>query len=106
MAIAIYNKASEQRLFEITRVQLDELIDALEEEDEGDHDYYIDAAACDFLEGKIDAAVLSHLREALGSAGKATEPPVGALAAGPEEELPEVEDEDESGIEIVWREEK
>jgi hypothetical protein len=108
MPIVIYEKEPQRRLFEVTRAQLDQLIDALEEEDEHDHDYYIDAAVLDFLDGKVDAIVLGRLREALGAAGKATDPAaVGELlAAGDDDEVPPVEGEDESGIEILWREEK
>lgn len=65
MAIAIYEKVQGQRLFEINEEQLQSLIDALEEEDMGDRDYYIDAAVCDFLEGRVDADVVARLRAAL-----------------------------------------
>ena len=43
MPIAIYDKSSQRRLFEVTQQELQALIDVLEEEDEGDHDYYVDA---------------------------------------------------------------
>jgi hypothetical protein len=105
MAIVVYEKEKGHRLFELTRAQLDELKGALEEEGEGDHDYYVDAAVCDFLDGKVDQAVVGKLRAALGAAGKAIDPAVGELLAGDDEELPAVEREDESGIEILWRDE-
>lgn len=108
MAIIVYDKDSDRRLFEISRAQLDELKGALEEEGEGDHDYYVDAAVCDFLDGKVDAEVVAKLRGALGAAGKAAEPAVGDLLAadGDDDDPPEVEHEDETGIEILWREER
>lgn len=129
MAIAIYEKAQGQRLFEINEEQLQSLIDALEEEDVGDRDYYIDAAVCDFLEGRVDADVVARLRAALppgargagggqapqlngdGADGSAAEvmPEITQEldpeeAAAPLEDEGEGEDEDE-GIEIEWRRE-
>ena len=59
MAIVIYEKGTKRRLFEITPPQRDQLIDALEEEDAEDHDYYVDAAVCDFLDDKVDAPVVA-----------------------------------------------
>jgi len=118
MAIAIYDKASERRLFDITEEQLDQLAGVLEEEDERGHEYYVDAAVCDFLDGKIDAAVVEKLRAAL-PAGAANGAAPGAEAAGDDEEPPAIDESDEpddesddesddeiaTGIEIVWRSE-
>lgn len=127
MPIAIYEKGTDRRLFTITREQLDELVDALEEENEGDHDYYIDAAVCDFLDGKVDPGIVTRLREALAEAQRERD---NELADEDEDELDEgeededemaeleeeedydddeedeYEEDEETGIEIVWREEK
>jgi hypothetical protein len=127
MAIAIYEKRSGQRLFDLTEEQLDQIIDVLEEEDERDHDYWIDAAVCEFLDGKVDAEVVAKLRAAL-PAGAAPVPSEGdgIEVAGADEPLPAVEgagdgesdeeyEEDEEdaeaeeppgdGVTIVWRSE-
>lgn len=101
MAIWLYDKATQKRLFEITPAQRDQLVTALEEEDEGDHDYYLDAAVCEFLEGQIDDSLLGQLRALVGVAitddGEAIE------EADENEPPPPLEDEE--GIEIEWREE-
>ena len=108
MPIAIYDKSSQRRLFEVTQEELQALIDVLEEEDEGDHDYYVDAAVCDFLDGRVDAKVVQKLRDALGASGKqskaVTDP--GVEAAPDDDDLPELghdEDLEQDGIEIEWR---
>ena len=114
MPIAIYDKSTDRRLFEITEEQLQQLIDALEEEDAGDRDYFINAAACDFLEGEIDPEIVAHLRAALPPRS----PTGGARedhAAGTESETNDDEedddeeeyddDEEDEGIEIQWRRE-
>ena len=126
MPIAIYEKGTDRRLFTITREQLDEIVDALEEENEGDHDYYIDAAVCDFLDGKVDPVIVTRLREALAEVQREREDELDEdedeleEEEEDEDELAELdeeeEDEDEedefadddegTGIEIVWREEK
>jgi hypothetical protein len=103
MGFAIWNKGSNQRLMDITEAQRDQLIDALEEEDSQDHDYYIDSAVCDFLDGKVDAAVVARLREALGKPKSAAAAGEEVEAAGDDELPPEGYDEEE-GIEIEWRE--
>jgi hypothetical protein len=105
VAIALYDKASGKRLFEITAVQRDQLVDALEEEDTDDHDYYIDAAVCEFLDGKLDAPLLAKLRALLGIKGE-----IGAAGGEPletagEDELPPPMSDEDEGIEIEWREE-
>ncbi len=102
MPIALYDKAQNRRLFEITTEQRDQLVDALEEESSKDRDYYIDANVLDFLEGKVDAALLGKLRELVGA------PPA---AAGEVEvdadldDIPEVDGAEPPGLDIEWREE-
>ena len=108
MAIVLYDKAQNKRLFEITIAQRDQLVDALEEESATDRDYYIDAAVIDFLAGKVDEALLAKLRPLVGA------PPPEAEAereAGAEidseiDDVPEVADDmGNDGIDIEWREE-
>jgi hypothetical protein len=102
MAIFLYDKATDRRLFEITSAQRDQLVEALEEESSTDHDYYIDAAVCDFLEGRLDGLILSRLRELIGAAPL----PEGLEAAGDGDDPPPVEEpEEDRGLEIEWREE-
>ena len=105
MSIVIYEKESQRRLFEITEEQLEELIDALEEEDSGDHDYYVDAAVCDFLEGNVDALVIAKLREALGLPPAKGKGDGDVEAAGDDDELPEGGLSEDEGFEIEWRRE-
>ena len=97
MAIVLYDKTQNRKLFEITAAQRDQLIDALEEESTKDRDYYVDANVIDFLEGKVDEAVLARLRPLVGATVVA---PADVEAASDEEDLPEA-----SGLEIEWREE-
>ena len=53
----------------VTDEELDEIIDALEEETEDDQDYYVDANTLDYMEGlNVSANVLAMLKTAL--AGK------------------------------------
>ncbi len=104
MAIGIYEKSTGRRLFEVTPAQHTQLRGALEEDDVGDHDYYIDSAVCDYLEGRVDEEVIARLREALGPAGAKAALPSDVEAAGDDEPPPEM-DAEESGIEIEWREE-
>ncbi len=53
----------------VTDEELDEIIDALEEETEDDQDYYVDANTLDYMEGlNVSANVLALLKTAL--AGK------------------------------------
>ncbi len=101
MAIVLYDKAQNRRLFEISVAQRDQLIDALEEESATDHDYYVDAAVVDFLEGKVDEELLVKLRPLVGASPVA---PEGLVAASDDEELPEVAEES-AGLDIEWREE-
>jgi hypothetical protein len=101
MAIVLYDKAQNRKLFEITVEQRDQLVDALEEESATDRDYYLDAAVLDFLEGKVDDALLAKLRPLVGASPVATE---GLEAAGDDEDLPEVAEES-AGLDVEWREE-
>ena len=49
---------------------LGQLMDALEEEDTTDRDYFIDANTLDYLAGRgVDPAVLTVLRSAIGERG-------------------------------------
>lgn len=102
MAIVLYDKVQNRRLFPISLAQRDQLVDALEEESSKDHDYYVDANVLDFLEGKVDDALLAQLRPLVGAVASA---PGDVEAASDEEELPEVSGEEPSGLEIEWREE-
>jgi hypothetical protein len=102
MAIVLYDKAQNRKLFEITAAQRDQLIDALEEESTTDRDYYVDANVIDFLEGKVDEAVLAMLRPLVGATVVA---PADVEAASDEEDFPEVSGEEPNGLEIEWREE-
>ena len=48
--------------------ELDEIIDALEEETEDDQDYYVDANTLDYMEGlNVSANVLAMLKTALAA---------------------------------------
>lgn len=50
----------------ITDEELDEIIDALEEESEDDQDYYIDADTLEFMEGlEVSPPVIAMLKTAL-----------------------------------------
>lgn len=102
MAIVLYDKAQNRRLFEITLEQRDQLIDALEEESTVDRDYYIDAAVIDFMTGKVDVELLDKLRPLVGAAPAAADG--AAEAASEDDEMPEV-DAELAGIDIEWREE-
>lgn len=103
MPIALYDKAQNRRLFEITAEERDQLVDALEEESTKDRDYYIDANVLDFLSGKVDAALLDKLRPLVGA------PPAAAAPADVEvdadmSDIPEVDGE-LPGLDIEWRDE-
>lgn len=102
MAIALYDKVQNRRLFEITAEQLKQLVDALEEESSKDRDYYIDANVLDFLDGKVDQAVLAQLRPLVGA--PATAPP-GVEVDADLDDIPEMDGDAPEGIEIEWREE-
>jgi hypothetical protein len=66
--IQIRDKETGELLGTITEEQLKFLIDNLEEEYEGDEDYYINRATLDLFEQRgIDAGLLELLRKALGT---------------------------------------
>ena len=66
--ITIQNKETGEVLGEITREHLQYLIDQLEEEYEGDNDYYINKDTLDVFEKKgIDQELLTFLRRSLGN---------------------------------------
>jgi hypothetical protein len=104
MPIALYDKAHNRRLFEITVQQRDQLVDALEEESSKDRDYYIDANVLDFLAGKVDAELLDQLRPLVGAAPAA---PSDVEMDAELDDLPEVLETDGElpGLDIEWREE-
>ncbi|MBI2893116.1 MAG: galactosyldiacylglycerol synthase [Deltaproteobacteria bacterium] len=66
MAIKLYRKVDSgvgEPLTTITEDQLQSLIDLLEEEHEGDRDYYIDRDLLDYMEEEgADAALLAVLK--------------------------------------------
>ena len=65
--IKVSDKETGQFLGEITNEDLKYLIDQLEEEFEGDNDYYINKDTLDVFEEKgIDRDLLSFLRRSLG----------------------------------------
>ena len=65
--IRVSDKETGQFLGEITSEQLKYLVDQLEEEFEGDNDYYINKDTLDVFEKKgIDSELLSLLRRSLG----------------------------------------
>ena len=65
--IKVKDKDTGQFLGEITDEQLQILIDQLEEEFEGDNDYYINRDILDVFEQRgIDQVLLSFLRGAMG----------------------------------------
>ena len=104
MAIALYDKAKNLRLFEISEAERDQLVTALEEESSTDHDYYIDANVLDFLEDKCDPLLVARLRALVGGSAPA---PEGTELAIEGEAMPEVADADADfpGLDIEWREE-
>jgi hypothetical protein len=80
MPYRLYIKDSGKQLGTLTDAQLQTLVELLEEEDEQDHDYYIDRDMLDFLQEEgADEQLLAMIR-------------------------PHVTEDD--GIEIEWREEK
>ena len=93
MAIYLYNKATGDKLFEITSDERQELIDSLEEEHDADADYYLDADVLDFLADKLSAGLHDKLKKIV---------PPRASDEEPENES-EIIDE-KNGIEVEWRE--
>ena len=102
MAIALYDKAQNRRLFEISEGERDQLVAALEEESSTDHDYYIDANVLDFLEDKCDPQLLAKLRPPVGGGGPTGE---GLEPVSEGDVLPELDDAEIPGLDIEWREE-
>ncbi|HKT80495.1 MAG TPA: hypothetical protein VJP86_09780 [Vicinamibacterales bacterium] len=67
--IDIYKLPNDELVGSITDADLDVLVDALEEEDEDDQDYYIDAATIDVIaDGRATEHLVKLLRTALGNA--------------------------------------
>ena len=107
MALALYDKTQNLRLFAISESERDQLVAALQEESSHDHDYYIDANVLDFLEDKCDPQLLAKLRPLVGGS------PVAPLAlealhleaASESDPVPEFDDAEFPGLDIEWREE-
>jgi hypothetical protein len=107
MPIFLYDKAQDQRLFEITIEQRDLLVEALQGESPGDRDYYIDVAVIEFLDGKLDADLIDKLRLLVGAPAAPLQEGVETIAedgAEDGEPLPEMPAFPE-GLDIEWREE-
>lgn len=69
--VKIYDKDSGALLGEITEEQLQFLEDELEEESEGDTDYYLNSDMVEMLaEAGAGAALLDLLRRAIGEKGE------------------------------------
>jgi hypothetical protein len=102
MPIALYDKAQNRRLFEITKEQRQQLIDALEEESTKDRDYYIDANVLDFLDGKIDADLMAKLRPLVGGGPSV---PSDVEVDADMSDIPESDGAELPGLDIEWREE-
>jgi hypothetical protein len=63
-------KVTYEYIGEIDDDQLDLLVDALEEEDEEDQDYFVDPETLDYLaEQGLDPGVVAMLRRAVGEEG-------------------------------------
>jgi inactivated superfamily I helicase len=68
MAVQLHDVDSKALLTTLTEEELATLVDLLEEEDEEDHNYFINTEVLDFLEGEgADAALVAKLRELVGS---------------------------------------
>ncbi len=64
----IYDVESGSLIGTVTATELQFLIDQLEEEDSEDRDYYVDRASLDWFEEQgADPALMTLLRQALGS---------------------------------------
>lgn len=94
MAIYLYNKATKDKLFEISAEERQQLIDTLEEEHDADTDYYLDADVLDFLVDKLTPGFHAKLKNVVPARASDEEP----------ENAAEVID-DKNGIEVEWREE-
>ena len=65
--IEIFDVETGKVLGEIDETQLEQMLDLMEQEFEGDQDYWIDAATLEMLaEGGADPDLLVCLRDALG----------------------------------------
>ena len=70
--VKLYNAATSQPLSDITDDQLQFLIDQIEDEWEGDQDYYINTGTSDTLKDDgADPSLLALIQRALGAAGEA-----------------------------------
>ncbi len=68
--IDLYNNDTNKLLGSLTEAELQVLTSALEEESQGDHDYFIDAATIDIIaDGQATDHLIQMLRAALGEAG-------------------------------------
>jgi len=71
--INLYAGKKDTPLGQLSQGQLQFLIDNLEEEWEGDQDYYLDLNTIDFLEARgADPALLALLKKALGEKEEGT----------------------------------
>ncbi|MSP16059.1 MAG: hypothetical protein EXR73_05505 [Myxococcales bacterium] len=76
----LYVKGTPQPLCELTDAQVASLVGLLEEEDEAQREYYVDADVLDYMEEEgVDAVLITILRQQVT---------------------------DEEGIEIEWRDER
>jgi len=67
MPIVLYERESGARIAEISRDELEELQDSMEEEFEEDTDYYIDPDTIDYLAAQgVSVSLLEQLRGAIG----------------------------------------
>lgn len=107
MALALYDKTQNRRLFEISEAERDQLVAALQEESSNDHDYYIDANVLDFLEDKCDPQLVAKLRPLVGGSAVAPLHPAAAdlEPASDSDPVPEFDDAEFPGLDIEWREE-
>jgi hypothetical protein len=70
MPLRLYNKDTNELLSDITKEQLQVLIDLFEEEDDNDRDYYVNADTIDFMVEKgADAALVELLKKHIGEDG-------------------------------------
>ena len=90
MTYRLYDKDSGKLLGTVSDEQLETLIDLLEEEDETDHDYYVDKDGLDYLADQgADPGLLDllrpHVTEAQGVEVEWREETAEAGAAAPED---------------------
>ncbi len=66
----LYRADTGEPLGDIDERMLGQLVDALEEEDATDRDYFVDANTLEYLAGRgVDPALLAMLRGAIGEQG-------------------------------------